>query len=97
MVSSALPPDITPSVSPDAPRPPKLLDQVRLRTKHYSIRTKDQYVHWIKRFIYFHGKRHPRELGTREAEAFLSDLAVNGRVVASIESSALGYGLMAPY
>jgi len=53
MVSSMLPPDITPSVSPDAPRTPKLLDQVRARlpTKHYSIRTEDQYVHWIRRFI----------------------------------------------
>ncbi|NWG32572.1 MAG: phage integrase N-terminal SAM-like domain-containing protein, partial [Rhodocyclaceae bacterium] len=65
MVSSALSPDITPSISPDAPRPPKLLDQVRsrLRTKHYSIRTEDQYVFWIRRFIRFHGLRHPRELG----------------------------------
>ena len=91
MVSSALPPDITPSVSPDAPRPPKLLDQVRarLRTKHYSIRTENQYVFWIRRFILFHDKRHPRELGAREVEAFLSDLAVNGRVAASTQNQAL--------
>ncbi len=44
---------------------PKLLDKVRarIRVKHYSIRTEAQYVQWIKRFIYFHGKRHPREMG----------------------------------
>jgi integron integrase len=91
MVSSALSPDIAPSISPDAPRPPKLLDQVRsrLRTKHYSIRTEDQYVFWIRRFIRFHGLRHPRELGAREVEAFLSDLAVNGRVAASTQNQAL--------
>ena len=47
---------------------PKLLDQVRevIRTKHYSIRTEETYVSWIKRFILFHGKRHPKELGTKE-------------------------------
>ncbi|MGB9670465.1 MAG: phage integrase N-terminal SAM-like domain-containing protein [Halothiobacillaceae bacterium] len=57
--------------------------------KHYSIRTEGQYVHWIRRFILFHGKRHPRELGAREVEAFLSDLAVNGRVAASTQNQAL--------
>lgn len=91
MVSFRFSPDITPSISPDAPKPPKLLDQVRarLRTKHYSIRTEDQYVFWIRRFIRFHGLRHPRELGAREVEAFLSDLAVNGRVAASTQNQAL--------
>lgn len=46
--------------------PPKLLDQVRakVRLKHYSIRTETQYVHWVKRFIVFHGKRHPKEMAT---------------------------------
>ncbi len=50
---------------------PKLLDQVRdrLRVKHYSLRTEDAYVHWIKRFIYFQGKRHPAEMGGPEVEA----------------------------
>ncbi|QIK39121.1 hypothetical protein GWK36_05355 [Caldichromatium japonicum] len=88
MVSFVLSPDITPSVSPDAPRPPKLLDLVRarLRTKHYSIRT---YVFWIRRFIYFHDKRHPRDMGAPEVEAFLSDLVVNGRVAASTQNQAL--------
>jgi integron integrase len=84
-------PDSTPAGAPDAANPPKLLDLVRarIRVKHYSIRTEDQYVFWIKRFIFFHGKRHPRELGAAEVEAFLSDLAVNGRVAASTQNQAL--------
>lgn len=83
--------DITPSQAPDAAASPKLLDQVRarIRVKHYSIRTEDQYVFWIRRFIVFHGKRHPREMGAPEVEAFLSDLAVNGRVAASTQNQAL--------
>lgn len=69
---------------------PKLLDQVRdrLRTKHYSIRTERAYCDWIKRFIRFHGKRHPRELGAQEVEAFLSHLAVEGNVAASTQNQA---------
>ncbi len=72
-------------------QPPRLLDQVRerIRVKHYSLRTEEQYVHWIKRFILFHGKRHPREMGAAEVEAFLSDLAVNGHVAASTQNQAL--------
>ena len=56
---------------------PKLLDQVRdrIRVKHYSIRTETQYVQWIRRFILFHGKRHPRDLGAPEVETFLTHLA----------------------
>jgi len=52
---------------------PKLLDQVRntLRRLHYSIRTEEAYVGWIRRFILFHHKRHPREMGAPEGEAFL--------------------------
>ena len=59
--------------------PKKLLDQVRdaIRLKHYSIRTEETYVDWIKRFILFHGKRHPRQMGTPEIEAFLTHLAVD--------------------
>ena len=70
---------------------PKLLDQVRerLRLKHYSLRTEESYVHWIKRFIYFHRKRHPAEMGGQEVEAFLTDLAVNGRVAPSTQNQAL--------
>jgi len=61
---------------------PKLLDQVRsaIRVRHYSRRTEDSYVHWIRRFILFHGKRHPSEMGEREITAFLSDLAVTKHV-----------------
>jgi integron integrase len=70
---------------------PKLLDQVRdrIRRKHYSLRTEKAYVHWIRRFIYFHGKRHPRELGVRETEQFLTHLAVAGRVSASTQNQAM--------
>ncbi len=52
---------------------PKLLDQVRsaIRVRHYSRRTEDGYVHWIRRFFLFHGKRHPLEMGEREITAFL--------------------------
>lgn len=48
--------------TPSAPHPPKLLDQVRdgIRVKHYSIRTETQYLQWVRRFILFHGKRHPK-------------------------------------
>ena len=64
-----------------SPNPPKQLDQVRdrLRVKHYSLRTEKQYLNWIKRFILFHGKRHPKEMGATEVEAFLTHLAVGTR------------------
>ncbi len=70
---------------------PKLLDQVRdlIRTKHYSIRTENQYLQWIRRFILFHGKRHPRDMGAPEVEAFLSHLAVSRDVAASTQNQAL--------
>lgn len=70
---------------------PKLLDQVRerIRVKHYSIRTEETYLSWIRRFIYFHGKRHPREMGTREIEAFLTHLATERDVAASTQNQAL--------
>ena len=57
---------------------PKLLDQVRakIRLKHYSIHTEQAYVDWIRRYILFHGKRHPQEMGKPEVEQFLSHLAV---------------------
>ena len=77
--------------APPAPTPAKLLDQVRdkIRVKHYSIRTETQYVQWIRRFILFHGKRHPKEMGAAEAEAFLTHLAVDGNVSASTQNQAL--------
>ncbi|WP_173068955.1 integron integrase [Sulfurimicrobium lacus] len=70
--------------------PPKLLDQVRdkLRVKHYSIRTEQTYVDWIKRYIFFHGKRHPKDMGAHDVEAFLTHLAVNGKVAASTQNQA---------
>ena len=73
-----------------APQPPKLLDQVRdrLRVKHYSIRTEQVYVDWIKRFIWFQGKRHPKDMGAPEVEAFLTHLAVRGKVSASTQNQA---------
>ena len=71
--------------------PPRLLDQVRevIRIRHYSIRTEQAYVQWIRRFILFHGKRHPREMGAPELTAFLSDLAVQRNVAASTQNQAL--------
>ncbi len=70
--------------------PPKLLDQVRdrLRVKHYSIRTEQTYIHWIKRYIYFHDKRHPKDLGARDIEAFLTHLAVQDKVAAATQNLA---------
>ena len=68
----------TPNGSRSPERPPRLLDQLRdrIRLKHYSRRTEQAYVQWVKRYIYFHGKRHPAELGKAEVEAFLTSLAV---------------------
>lgn len=72
----------------DTPRP---MDPVRsvLRLHHYSLRTEQSYLHWIKRYILFHGKRHPREMGTTEIAAFLSHLAEKKNVSASTENQAL--------
>ena len=70
---------------------PKLLDRVRhaVRARHYSRRTEKAYVHWIKRYIFFHGKRHPAEMGAAEVTAFLTALAVRDRVAASTQNQAL--------
>ena len=72
------------------PQPSKLLERVRihLRTRHYSIRTEQAYVDWMRRFILFHGKRHPQEMGAVEVEAFLSHLAVTRQVSASTQNQA---------
>ena len=69
---------------------PKLLEKYRerLRVKHYSLRTEDAYLHWVRRYIYFHGKRHPQEMGGSEVEAFLSHLATEGRVSPSTQNQA---------
>lgn len=73
-----------------APAPPKLLDRVRARTRalHYSIRTEEAYVDWARRFILFHGKRHPQEMGAPQVEAFLEHLAVERGVSASTQNQA---------
>ena len=72
---------------PTSPSAPKLLDRVRqaIRTRHYSRRTEKAYVHWIKRYIFFHGKRHPAEMGAAEVTAFLTSLAVRDHVAASTQ------------
>ena len=74
-----------------SPSRPRLLDQVRnaIRRKHYSLRTEESYVHWIKRFIYFHGKRHPKDLGEPDVTAFLNHLARDRGVAASTQNQAL--------
>jgi hypothetical protein len=74
------------------PRPPRLLDQVRqlLRLGRYALATEECYVRWITRFILYHGKRHPCDLGAAEVERFLTHLAVEGRVSASTQNQALG-------
>ena len=60
-----------------------------LRVKHYSYRTEQSYLGWVRRFIVFHGKRHPREMGAAEVTAFLTHLAVNGSVSAATQNQAL--------
>jgi len=69
----------------------KLLDQMRLvlRLKHMSIRTEDTYVHWVRRFILFHHKRHPQDMGAHEIRAFLAHLALDDHVAASTQNVAL--------
>lgn len=71
--------------------PPKLLDQVvaKIRLKHYSRRTESTYVYWIKRYILFHGKRHPKDMGAKEIEAFLTALATEHNVAANTQNLAL--------
>ena len=70
---------------------PKLLDRVRLavRVRHYSRRTEEAYVTWVRRYVLFHGKRHPSDLGPAHVAAFLSSLATAGRVSASTQNQAL--------
>jgi len=78
--------------SPAASSPkPKLFDRVRdaIRTRHYSPRTEETYVHWIKRFIFFHDKRHPEEMAEGEIARFLSSLASDSHVSASTQNQAL--------
>jgi integron integrase len=78
-------------IGPTSPRPPKLLDRVREanRLRHGSRSTEKSYVGWIRRYILFHGKRHPAEMGAAEVTRFLSSLAVQGKVAASTQNQAL--------
>ena len=80
---AVLPP--SPTDAQDAKPEPRLLDRMRsaIRLRHYSIRTEDTYVHWVRRFIVFHGKRHPLELGASEVASFLTHLAMERGVGAS--------------
>jgi integron integrase len=73
------------------PQSPRLLDEVRkaIRLRHFSYRTETTYVDWIRRFVLFHGKRHPREMGGVEVEAFLSHLARDRNVSAATQNQAL--------
>ncbi len=77
--------------APPPPPPPRLLDRVRetIRARRYSPRTEDAYVHWIRRFIIFNGKRHPLDMGEAEVTAFLTNLAVVRKVSAATQNQAL--------
>jgi hypothetical protein len=70
---------------------PRLLEQVRncCRVRHMALKTEYSYVGWIRRFILFHGKRHPLEMGEKEVTEFLTHLAVAGHVAASTQNQAL--------
>jgi integrase len=72
-------------------RPKKLLDHVRdaIRLKHYSWHTEEAYVTWIIRYIFFYDKRHPKDMGAEDIEAFLTHLAVQQKVAASTQNQAL--------
>ena len=74
-----------------APPPRKLLDQMSdcLRTQHYSARTEQSYVEWVRRYILFHQKRHPKDMGAPEVKAFLTHLALERKVAASTQNQAL--------
>ena len=84
-------PDAWPRIVNAGSAEPRLLDRVRLavRARHYSLRTEEAYVAWVKRFVLFHGKRHPQTMGEGEINLFLSDLAVRQRVSASTQNQAL--------
>lgn len=70
---------------------PRLLDRVsaEMRVRHYSLRTEETYIQWIRRYIYFHGKRHPSDMAEPEIKAFLSWLATDRKVAASTQNQAL--------
>jgi len=83
-------PSSSPAPGPAGGQPPRLLDRLRqaIRVRHYSLRTEEAYVGWVRRFILYHGKRHPLEMGAAEINAFLTHLAVEGHVSASTQNQA---------
>ena len=80
-----------PGKSKSSPGSPRLMDRLRreLRTRHYAPRTEDTYAFWVRRYLAFHGMRHPSEMGALEINAFLTDLAVHGQVASSTQNQAL--------
>ena len=80
-----------PRITPAPAQKPKLLDRLSeaLRSRHYSRRTEQSYAHWVKRFIFFHNKRHPAEMGEPEINAYLTHLEVKEKVSASTQNQAL--------
>ena len=73
------------------PQQPRLLDQVRqsMRLRHFSLKTEKSYIYYIRDFILFHQKRHPKEMGVDEIRAYLSHLAIKRKVAASTQNVAL--------
>ena len=88
---SAFPTQYPPILHPDGAKPKKLIDQVSeaLRIKHYAYRTEQTYVDWIKRYIIFHKKRHPKDMGADEIREFIAYLATERKVAASTQNQAL--------
>ena len=72
----------------ETPPPPKLLDRLRAKTRllHYSVRTEEAYAAWVRRFILLHHKRHPKDMGAPEAEAFLTHLAADRQLAAGTQN-----------
>ena len=75
----------------DTEKKPRLLEQLRgeLRYRHYAYTTEKTYIQWVKQYIFYHNKRHPKEMGGEEIKAFLSHLAMNRNVAASTQNQAL--------
>jgi integron integrase len=88
--AAAVPSSCAAAAGSPAQQPPKLLSRLReaLRVRHYSLRTERSYVDWVRRFIVFHGRRHPDQLGAAEVQAFLTHLAVERSVSSSTQNQA---------
>ena len=79
------------SSSPSQPRSKKLLEELRdgLRARHYALRTEESYISWVRKYILFHNKRHPKNMGEKEINAFLTHLALEKNVASSTQNQAL--------